>query len=496
MTKYVINPAYILKNDKKRVILCNKEQVDENIRYQSCFSFIHPTNAQFLSFFNGKDSLEQIKRKIANFFGLSLESTENITKKYIENPQSFSIKHQDQWMFFPENMIVNKELVHQYDVYSVEDFKSITEIDLKTDRLSAPLYINYNMIFTCFTNCIYCYANRKMKIDQYLSLERILSIVKEAKSIGVLDFSINGGEVLLHPHIYEVVKALLKNNYQPGISTKIPLSYDQIVSLKEIGIKSIQISLDSVRISTLKQSIGVEDDYMEKMKRTIEYLNKEKIEITIHNIVTSYNSNMEEFKEFVSFLSAYECVKKIRVSAAGYTLYEQTNYANIRTSEKYMEILRDFINTFKYDYPNISFTMSSGAEKKEFNGESKKDFFDRRGLCSGNVRSIIILPDGKVTICEELYDHPKFVIGDLKKHSIEEVWNSDVAKKLYYLDQNALPHITACKDCAEFHYCRQGKGVCWKVILMAYGKDNWDYPDPRCPKAPVCQNEIWLSSIN
>ncbi len=41
--------------------------------------------------------------------------------------------------------------------------------------------------------------------------------------------------------------------------------------------------------------------------------------------------------------------------------------------------------------------------------------------CSANFYAFVILRDGKVTICEELYLHPKFIIGDLKKQSIMEV---------------------------------------------------------------------------
>ena len=492
MEKYVINPSYFLKNDKKRVILGSKEDVDVS----EFFSFIHPVNAQFLSFFNGKDSLRVVMRKISEHFGISIKDAEEISKKYLQNSKSFHIRHQDHCMRFPENILVTKDSVEKYDVYSIEDFGLVSDLDFKTERLSFPLYINFNMNMKCFTNCIYCYANRKMKIGKYLPLNRILEIIEEAKSNGVLEFEINGGEVFMHSHIKEVLIALVKNGYSGLVSTKIPISLDLVLFLKDAGIKTMQISLDSVRISTLKRMIGVEDDYMEKMKETIEHLNREKIEIRIHHILTSYNSDLNEFKEFVSFLSSYEYVKKIQISTAGYTLYpprSDYDYCNIRTSEKYMNTLEEYINSIRDALPNINFSISASTEKKEFCDENKKEEFGNRTVCTGNLRSIVILPDGKVTICEELYDHPVFIIGDLNEHSIEEVWNSDAAKKLFYLQKEALPNDTACKGCSEFDFCRQDRGVCWKIILMAYGKDKWDYPDPRCPLSPPVYNEIWLA---
>ena len=34
--------------------------------------------------------------------------------------------------------------------------------------------------------------------------------------------------------------------------------------------------------------------------------------------------------------------------------------------------------------------------------------------------------------------------------------------------------------------------VCWKMVMYAYGKQNWDYPDPRCPEAPKMFNDICI----
>lgn len=49
------------------------------------------------------------------------------------------------------------------------------------------------------------------------------------------------------------------------------------------------------------------------------------------------------------------------------------------------------------------------------------------------------MPDGKVTICEELYWHPHFIIGDLKKQTLKEIWNSQKAKDIFIL--NSLPYL-------------------------------------------------------
>lgn len=108
-------------------------------------------------------------------------------------------------------------------------------------------------------------------------------------------------------------------------------------------------------------------------------------------------------------------------------------------------------------------------------------------MCTGNVRNAVVLPNGDVTICEELYAHPKFIIGNIKTNSLSEIWNSEKAVQLYHFAFNRSSD-SICYECSVRQKCRVGKGVCWKTVLMAYGMDKWDYPDPRCPAAPEFKN--------
>jgi len=110
--------------------------------------------------------------------------------------------------------------------------------------------------------------------------------------------------------------------------------------------------------------------------------------------------------------------------------------------------------------------------------------FKNRSLCSGNLSGMVLLPDGKVTLCEELYWNKDFIIGDLTKNNILEVWQSEKALRLWDLQQSSLSDDNPCKTCQDFTSCRKGLGVCWKAIIAYYGKDKYLYPDPRCPKAP------------
>lgn len=492
---YVLNPAYYLKKDRNRVILTTFEDYEHpTIPFEDFTGFIHPLNAQMLTFFNGKDTLEEVGKKVSHYFGLSLEDTKITLARYIENEKRFSIKCGNVWMFFPEHLIIKKDELSEevYGVYEPEDFPYTGTPDFFTDKFEVPQTINMLLTMKCYTDCIYCYANRKMKIEKPMELGLMLDIIKQAKEAGVEKFDINGGEVLLHPHYKEVISALLTAGFDPFVSTKVPLGEEQIRALKDIGLKSLQISLDSINPKTLSKMLSVNESYFEKIKKTIENIGEAGIKLDIHAVITSHNSSMKEMEDLTNFALSFSHVKKIVFSPAGYSIYKPGKYKEFRSNSQFIRQLNDYVDELKKKYPDRKFNCSGTNYPEDFCLDARKQAFGKRALCTGNLRGLIILPDGRVTVCEELYEHPQFIIGDLSKQTLLEVWDSKRSWELYRLQQSAISKESACRTCAEFDDCRQGRGVCWKEILMAYGYENWDFPDPKCPKAPQMHDDICL----
>lgn len=68
-------------------------------------------------------------------------------------------------------------------------------------------------------------------------------------------------------------------------------------------------------------------------------------------------------------------------------------------------------------------------------------------VCSALSSHLFILPDGKVTICEQLYWNPRFIIGDAKKSGLKEIWQSPEALHLCNLSRKDLSRQSKCKAC-------------------------------------------------
>lgn len=487
---FVINPGYFMKNDFNKVILGAKDNVDNvNEAFQGFFSYIHPLNAQLFSFFNGKDTIEAILEKASKYFLLPKDELSRIIAKFIENREEIIIDNGRLSTIFPRNILVNVENVNSYDIYDPAKFQKYGEIDFSSTRLSSPITILLLLTMKCYTNCIYCYANRKLG-NKSMTLELYKSIIHQAKEIGVINIDINGGEVLLHPECIDILSELINEGYHPFISTKLPLEKNMITKLKRINVKSIQLSLDSANIGTLQTLLNVDHTYLSKIDFMIRALGREGIDLNIHSILCAHNSSVGEVSKLISYLLQFPHVKSIKFSPAGFSLYRRNNskfLPRLSELEDIQELIEQYNGTLSDADIKISITPISTAD--EFQNATS---FSNRSFCTGNTRGFVVLPDGRVTICEELYEHPEFIIGDLTKQTISEVWNSPEACNLYNLQQKMLKKESACHSCTDYEKCRRGKGVCWKEILMAYGEENWDYPDPRCPHAPMFKRNIYI----
>lgn len=95
--KYILRPAYCLRNDERRAILTTFDDrvFSAEIRKipynDSDTHIIHPFNAQLLAFFDGKRTIEQCINDIANYFKLDIDTVSKIIESYIENRKPLCI---------------------------------------------------------------------------------------------------------------------------------------------------------------------------------------------------------------------------------------------------------------------------------------------------------------------------------------------------------------------------------------------------------------------
>ena len=123
------------------------------------------------------------------------------------------------------------------------------------DRFGREIdYMRISVIDSCNLNCYYCNPqdnNKNCQVINTLSVKKVLCIVRAATRLGITHFRLTGGEPLLHPQIDEMVSQIKKI---PGVrsvslTTNAVLLAQHAKQLKEAGIDSINVSLDTIDAS-------------------------------------------------------------------------------------------------------------------------------------------------------------------------------------------------------------------------------------------------------
>ena len=445
-----------------------------------------------LSFFNASTKKE-VYQQISGLFQLTIGQISNQLELLINNEQYV----QNGESVFPPHLVVEYKYGMKTHKYKYTDFL-YNDIDLTMSRFDTPIDIICNLTLRCATSCIYCYADRKGNQNKHMSIDLVSKIITEANNIGVIRFKLMGGEIMLYEGWEDIVSKLITYNYQPDISIKRPLSEKDIVKWKELKAETspIQISFDTAIKDHLYKILKVQDPYYKNIVNTFDLLEKYQINYIVHTVINQFNDNVDDIKSLSDFFKGRKYLKKWVLDAAKCSMYNGLPYSKYKTSLHKINAINDYIDQlnrtgdfpFKLQYIGVPLNHNEMSQKK------KQDLFSKRNMCSGNLTSLYILPDGKVTICEELYWHPRFIIGDLTKQSILEIWNSDKARELFYLKQDTIPKDSPCSICEEFPECRKYKHICWRDTILGYGANKWYYPDLTCPKAPAVRNDIFIKN--
>ena len=491
---YVLNPHYHLRHDTHRVVLFSSNRVNSDCS-RNWHTLIHPLQAIMLSFFTHNRPWERTLTLLCDFFGRSTEEITKWVSGYINNPTPIYTSSQQGEIYFPKRVLIEAEKAGKdlhFDQLNIQSF-AWEKLDLTTRKLySGPLLVTFMLTNKCVTHCKYCYADTSTFIKSPLTTSRIIELIKEASNMQVQQVNLIGGEIFLHKDWKIILKELVKRNIAPEyISTKMPATDKLLQDLKETNYQGIiQFSLDAYNSEILKASVGVNKQYIEEVFIGLKLLDNSGFNYQLSSVLTRYNCNIMTLTELLHKLSTLKHIKNWRIiPASNSTNKAYKDFSKLKASKT------QIIETFKGLYPliaNAPFPIILGyapLEKEYLNTWGGSRYF-KGSECSALTTHMFILPDGKVTICEQLYWNPHFIIGDVTTQSLIEAWNSPQAIHLCSLSRQDISEQSHCKTCSFFEDCYNYQNRCWSDIIKAYGNDCWDFPDPRCRYAPQMKNPL------
>lgn len=172
-----------------------------------------------------------------------------------------------------------------------------------TGILSGPHHVAFDVTNRCNLRCLHCYnsSGENDVIKTELSDDEMLNFIQSLCDMKLYSLCFCGGEPLLRKEmIYGSLKLLTENNIRTSMVTNgILATGDTLTKLEELGLNSIQFSLDGNENShdRLRNQKGV----YKKVLEAIEYVLKNtKMHLSIAFSPTIFN--IDDLEDIYSFL--------------------------------------------------------------------------------------------------------------------------------------------------------------------------------------------------
>ncbi len=318
-----------------------------------------------------------------------------------------------------------------------------------TSEKFVPLVVSWNITRKCNLKCPHCYINAThQQLKNELTTEESKNLIDQICEVSRPLLILSGGEPLLRNDVAELVRYGAEKGLKMGLGSNGSLiNYADAKKLKEAGIETVSISLDSHIPEQHDKFRGVSGSW-EKAVNAIKALQKTGVLVQVNTTVTQQNYDqiddimslaeklgVENFHLFF-LVPTGRGVKIADISPAQYEGMIQTAFAkaakhklNVRPScaPQFMRIAKDM-----------------GLDMRQW----------IRG-CIAGLYYCRIYPNGDITPCPYL----PIKLSNIREKSFKEIWfNSEVFKSLR--DFNALKG-----KCGICNY----RALCGGCRARAYG---------------------------
>jgi cyclic pyranopterin phosphate synthase len=294
-------------------------------------------------------------------------------------------------------------------------------------------YLRVSVTQRCNLNCVYCGREDCAKKGEELSPDVIKTIVSAFAECGISKVRITGGEPLVRSDIAEIVKAIRSVD---GIST-VALTTNGVYlkryakELKDAGLDSVNISLDSTDGSTYRHLTGA--DVLHKVMEGIDEAEMAGLAPIKINAVLMKGVNSD---------GAGELINLAKERSIDVRFIELMPFSESGEDESLVVTGEDILNEF-------SFLKPLGITEGTAEYYAAEGFKGRVGLISpvskkfcNNCNRIRLLSDGSVKPClgyDDAYDILQYIGG--RNELVNRV--KDIIKKKpagHHFENNAPSH--------------------------------------------------------
>lgn len=357
-------------------------------------------------------------------------------------------------------------------------------------RPAAPLSLNLMFSNECETNCSYCQSMRRhVPENSLLTTKRWKEVIREAKSLGIEQVTLSGGDPLYRKEALALIAELVSQDMLFQLPTKCFITEEIADRLVEVGMtKPVNQYLREVQLTMDAPSEAADQPVVASGRavQSIQNLQARGFNLRVKAVATPMNAQ-----------HIYQWIKQLvelgvtQITVAAYTKTYHKHNDNLSLSSHDKILITQQCERSRIDFPELSLrtsgiALSSSTEagsphasslqpgpieiSVELNDKKTEKIrhWRSRAQCAGGRSSMTITPDGKVVLCDTVPQDKPFFVGDVSTQSLLEVWNSESLLNFAYPPREKFKG-SACYDCGNLEECQSKSGHCFRDSYFNYG---------------------------
>ena len=262
--------------------------------------------------------------------------------------------------------------------------------------------IDINLNNLCNFTCEHCFTQAPLgnNTKERLDIKTIEDLANQAHELGIFEFDLQGGELLLDkPYLYEAIKAIKPERFYLYITTNgYFLDKKCAKKFAQLGVSRVSVSIDSME-AELHDSFRGHKNAWQKAIDALKYVKEEGMEPYLNITVGHYNAFDKDIEELCQYSKeqGYTTLVNVAVPSGNWhsmdeVMCSQKDTAHlIELRKKYKNMLRNLWNPFDKKYEGV--------------------------IGCNTVNRTYITPIGDVLVCP--YVHIK--IGNIFEQSLKEI---------------------------------------------------------------------------
>ena len=262
--------------------------------------------------------------------------------------------------------------------------------------------IDVNLNNACNFKCEHCFtqAPSGKNVKERLDVKTIEDLANQAHELGIFEFDLQGGELLIDkPYLYEVIEAIKPERFYLYVTTNgYFLDKKTAQKFAQLGVSRVSVSIDSMK-PELHDSFRGHKNAWQKAIDALKYVKEAGMEPYLNITVGHYNAFDEDIENLCKYSKeqGYTTLVNVAVPSGNWhsmneVMCDEKDTAHlIELRKKYKNMLRNLWNPFDKKYEGV--------------------------IGCNTVNRTYITPIGDVLVCP--YVHIK--IGNIFEQSLKEI---------------------------------------------------------------------------